>query len=226
MRGTQMRILIVEDQVLIGKAIKKGLSEEAYAVDWVMNLQDGVHLASEFEYDTVILDLMLPDGSGLDLLALLRKKGQRTPVLILTAKDTLEDKVQGFALGADDYLAKPFAFEELLSRVRALTRRKYQFYGDILKAGSLQLDTVARTVLVQGAPLSLTAKEFAVLELFLFRKSHILSREKIARSIYAEESEQGSNVIEVFINKLRRKLESAGESNLIETIRGEGYVVR
>jgi two-component system copper resistance phosphate regulon response regulator CusR len=226
MRGTQMRILIVEDQVLIGKAIKKGLSEEAYAVDWVMNLQDGVHLASEFEYDTVILDLMLPDGSGLDLLALLRKKGQRTPVLILTAKDTLEDKVQGFALGADDYLAKPFAFEELLSRVRALTRRKYQFYGDILKAGSLQLDTVARTVLVQGAPLSLTAKEFAVLELFLFRKSHILSREKIARSIYAEESEQGSNVIEVFINKLRRKLESAGESNLIETIRGEGYVIR
>jgi two-component system copper resistance phosphate regulon response regulator CusR len=221
-----MRILIVEDQVLIGKAIKKGLSEEAYAVDWVMNLQDAVHLASEFEYDTVILDLMLPDGSGLDLLALLRKKGQRTPVLILTAKDTLEDKVQGFALGADDYLAKPFAFEELLSRVRALTRRKYQFYGDILKAGSLQLDTVARTVLVQGAPLSLTAKEFAVLELFLFRKSHILSREKIARSIYAEESEQGSNVIEVFINKLRRKLESAGESNLIETIRGEGYVIR
>jgi DNA-binding response OmpR family regulator len=221
-----LRILIVEDQQLIGKALKKGLTEEAYAVDWVMTLADGVHLANEFEYDTLILDLMLPDGSGLELLAKLRKTGQRTPVLILTAKDTIEDKVQGFNLGTDDYLAKPFAFEELLSRVRALTRRKYQFYGNVLEAGPLKLDAIARTVTCLGTPLLLTAKEFAVLELFLLRKSHILSRDKIAEHIYSEEAEQGSNVIDVFINKLRRKLESAGADDLIETVRGEGYVVR
>lgn len=221
-----MRILIVEDQALIGKALKKGLTEEGYAVDWVTTLSEGEHLASEFEYDTLILDLMLPDGSGLDLLSRLRKNGLHTPVLILTAKDTIEDKVHGFKLGTDDYLAKPFVFEELLSRVRALTRRKYQFYGEILEAGPLRLDPTARTATASDQPLDLTAKEFGVLELFLFRKSHILSREKIAEHIYTEDAEQGSNVIDVFINKLRRKLESAGAEGLIETVRGEGYVIR
>lgn len=221
-----MRVLIVEDQTLIGKALQKGLTEEAFAVDWVTTLSEGEHLASEFEYDTLILDLMLPDGSGLDLLGRLRRKGHRTPVLILTAKDSLQDKVQGFNLGTDDYLAKPFAFEELLSRVRALTRRKYQFYGDVLEAGLLRLDPIGRIASVNGQPLSLTAKEFSVLELFLFRRSNILSREKIAERIYTEEAEQGSNVIDVFINKLRRKLEAAGIEGLIETVRGEGYVIR
>jgi DNA-binding response OmpR family regulator len=129
-------------------------------------------------------------------------------------------------LGTDDYLVKPFAFEELLSRVRALTRRKYQFYGKVIEVGPLNLDTYARTVTSHGAPINLTAKEYAVLELFLLRKSHILSRNKIAEHIYTEESEQESNVIDVFINKLRRKLESAGAKDLIETVRGEGYVVR
>lgn len=221
-----MRILVVEDQSLIGKALKKGLTEEAYAVDWVTTLADGSHLANEFEYDTLILDLMLPDGSGLDLLSELRKKGKRTPVLILTAKDTIQDKVQGFSLGTDDYLSKPFVFEELLARVRVLTRRKYQFYGNILEAGPLKVDPTARSVTSSGIPVHLTAKEFAVLELFLLRRSHILSRDKITEHIYSEEVEQGSNVIDVFINKLRRKLESAGAVDLIETVRGEGYVVR
>lgn len=221
-----MRVLVVEDQTLIGKALKKGLTEEAFAVDWVTTLAEGEHLADEFEYDTLILDLMLPDGSGLDLLSRLRKKGHRTPVLILSAKDSIQDKVQGFSLGTDDYLSKPFAFEEVLSRVRALTRRKYQFYGDILEIGPLKLDPVGRMASVSGQPLTLTAKEFAVLELFLFRKTQILSREKIAEHIYTEESEQGSNVIDVFINKLRRKLEGAGVEGLIQTVRGEGYVVR
>ena len=221
-----MRILLVEDQPLIGKALKKGLTEEAFAVDWATSLQDGAHLADEFEYDTLILDLMLPDGSGLNLLSKLKKQGRKTPVLILSARDTIQDKVLGFKLGTDDYLAKPFAFEELLSRVRSLTRRKYQFYGDVLTAGPLSLDPIARTATCNGNSLSLTAKEFAVMELFLLRKSHILSRTKISEHIYTEESEQGSNVIDVFINKLRRKLESAGADSLIETVRGEGYVVR
>lgn len=221
-----MRILIVEDQALIGKALKKGLMEEAFAVDWVTSLVDGIHFTKEFEYDALILDLMLPDGSGLELLAELRKRDQRTPVLILTAKDTIQDKILGFKSGTDDYLVKPFAFEELLFRVRALTRRKYQFYGNILEAGSLQLDPVARKASSSGHSLLLTAKEFAVLELFLLRRSHILSRDMIAEHLYSEESEQGSNVIDVFINKLRRKLESAGNPDLIETVRGEGYVIR
>ena len=221
-----MRVLIVEDQALIGKALKKGLTEEGYAVDWATSLEDGTHLAMEFEYDTLILDLMLPDGSGLNLLTDLRRKGLRTPVLILTAKDTIQDKIHGFKLGTDDYLAKPFIFEELLSRVHALTRRKYQFYGDVLEVGSVKLDSIARNVHVSGRPLNLTAKEFSVLELFLLRKSHILSRTKIAEHIYSEDADQGSNVIDVFINKLRRKLELAGAGTLIETVRGEGYVVR
>lgn len=221
-----MRVLIVEDQPLIGKALKKGLSEEAFAVDWVTTYLDGSHLANEFEYDALILDLMLPDGSGLDLLSGLRKKGQRTPVLILSAKDSIQDKVNGFNLGTDDYLSKPFEFDELLARVRALTRRKYQFYGELLVTGNLKLDPIARTATCKDIPILLTAKEFAVLEFFLLRKSHILSREKIAEHIYSEEIEHGSNVIDVFINKLRRKLESAGAEELIETIRGEGYVIR
>lgn len=221
-----MRILIVEDQLLIGKALQKGLTEEAFAVDWVMTLAEGEHLAKEYEYDTLILDLMLPDGSGLDLLARIRRNGIRTPVLILTAKDTIEDKTQGFNLGTDDYVSKPFIFEEVLLRVRALTRRKYQFYGEFLQAGPLRLDPVGRVATAFGHGLHLTAKEFSVLELFLFRKSKILSREKISEHIYPDESEQGSNVIDVFINKLRRKLEAAGVEGLIETVRGEGYVVR
>jgi DNA-binding response OmpR family regulator len=221
-----MRILIVEDQPLIGKALKKGLSEEGFAADWVTSLEDGIHLSREFEYDTLILDLTLPDGSGLKLLDDIRKRNQRTPVLILTAKDTLQDKTLGFASGADDYLAKPFAFEELLSRVRALVRRKYQFYGDMLRAGSLELNSTARTVTNARVPLDLTAKEFALLEFFLLRRSHVLSRNKISEHLYSDDAEQGSNVIDVFINKLRRKLEMVGCEPLIETVRGEGYVIR
>lgn len=221
-----MRLLIVEDQPLIGKALKKGLTEEAFAVDWVTNRVDGTHLINEVEFDAVILDLMLPDGSGLEILADLRKKNHTTPVLILTAKDAIQDKLAGFNAGTDDYMTKPFVFEELLLRVRALTRRKYQFHGNNLIAGSLKLDTNARTAMVGDILLNLTAKEFAVLELFLLRKSHILSRSKIAEHIYDDEAEQGSNVIDVFINKLRRKLEVAHAGSLIETVRGEGYVIR
>ncbi len=221
-----MRLLVVEDQPLIGKALKKGLTEEAFAVDLATNRVDGTHLINEVEYDAVILDLMLPDGSGLDILTELRKKDHTTPVLILTAKDTIQDKVLGFNMGTDDYMTKPFVFEELLLRVRALTRRKYQFHGIILIAGPLKLDTNARTASVNDKALSLTAKEFAVLELFLLRKSHILSRNKIAEHIYDNDAEQGSNVIDVFINKLRRKLEIAQAGSLIETVRGEGYVIR
>lgn len=221
-----LRILIVEDQALIGKALRKGLMEEGFAVDWCTNATDGLHLASELEFDAVVLDLMLPDGSGFDLLRTLRTRNTSTPVLILTARDTLGDKTQGFSLGADDFLTKPFAFEELLARIRALIRRKYQFHGTRRALGPLQLDLNARTAVAAGKPLALTAKEFAVLELFCLRQSHVLSREKIAMHLYSEADEQESNVIDVFINKLRRKLEAAGISGLIETVRGEGYVIR
>jgi len=156
----------------------------------------------------------------------MRRRDARTPVLILTAKDTLQDKLEGFRTGTDDYLTKPFAFEELLSRVRVLTRRKYQFFGTLLRVGSIELDSTSRSVSCEGRPLILTSREFAVLELFFLRRSHVLSREKISDHIYSEEAEQGSNVIDVFINKLRRKLESAGAGTLIETVRGEGYVIR
>ena len=221
-----MRILVVEDQTLIGKAMQKGLTEESFAVDWASCLADGRHLLLEFEYDTLILDLTLPDGSGLELLRELRATDRRTPVLILTAKDTLQDKALGFELGTDDYLAKPFAFEELLFRVRALIRRKYQTYGKVLQTGRLTVDSDARIAAVDGTPLSLTAKEFALLELLLLKRSKILSRQKILEHLYAGEENQESNIVDVFVNKLRRKLESAGVAELIETVRGEGYLVR
>jgi DNA-binding response OmpR family regulator len=221
-----MRILVVEDQALIGKALQKGLTEEAFAVDWATSLADGLHFALEIDYDVIILDLMLPDGSGFELLTQLRKKDQKTPVLILSAKDSLQVKSQGFALGTDDYLVKPFAFEELLARVRAMIRRKYQHLGLLLEIRGVRLDLSARTATAHGIPLGLTAKEFALLELFFLRRSHILSREKIIENLYSGDIEQESNVIDVFINKLRRKLEATGVGTLIETVRGEGYVVR
>jgi DNA-binding response OmpR family regulator len=221
-----VRILVVEDQELIGKALRKGLTEEGFAVDWVTSVADGLHLALEHDYDTAILDLMLPDGSGFDFLKGFRERNKATPVLILSAKDSLKDKGQGFSLGADDYLTKPFQFEEVLMRVRALIRRKYQHLGQVLDAGPVRLDLAARTATVGDQALALTAMEFSVLEVFLLRRGHVLSREQIAEHLYPEESEQGSNVIDVFINKLRRKLEAAGAGSPIETVRGSGYVVR
>jgi DNA-binding response OmpR family regulator len=169
---------------------------------------------------------MLPDGSGLDLLKALRQRECRTPVLILSAKDTLQDKISGFGLGTDDYLTKPFMFEELLYRVKSLVRKKYQVYNHILEVGLLKLDINARTAFCNGAQLLLTSMEFSVLELFFLRRGQILSREKISEHIYSTESEQGSNVIDVFINKLRRKIEIAGIKAPLETVRGEGYVIR
>jgi two-component system copper resistance phosphate regulon response regulator CusR len=221
-----VRILLVEDQSLIGKAVKSGLSEEAFAVDWVTTVADASHLLNEFEYDTLILDIMLSDGSGLDVLKLLRNRQIQTPVLILSARDTIEDKMIGFNLGTDDYLTKPFVFEELLARVKALTKRKYQNYNSVLEAGPLKLDINSRIAYGNDQILNLTSKEFAVLELFLLRKGHVLTRDKIAEHIYTENDEQGSNVIDVFINKLRRKIELVGIKSPIETVRGEGYVIR
>ncbi len=221
-----MRILIIEDQNLIGKALQKGLSEEGFAVDWATNLVDGLHLCREIEYDTLVLDIMLPDGSGLELLKSLRSENMHTPVIILSAKDTLADKSIGFRLGTDDYLTKPFDFEELLLRIGALIRRKYQIYGHCLNVGPLQLDLTSRIAKVNDTVLNLTSKEFAILELFLLKQAKILSRAKISEHIYSESTEQESNVIDVFINKLRRKLEKAGLEPLIETVRGEGYIIR
>ncbi|RYZ56181.1 MAG: response regulator transcription factor [Proteobacteria bacterium] len=221
-----MRILIIEDQNLIGKALKKGLVEEGYAVDWVTNLVDGLHLCREIEYDTMVLDIMLPDGSGLDLLKELRTANLQTPVIILSAKDTLADKSLGFRMGTDDYMTKPFAFEEVLLRIAALIRRKYQVYGQSMSVGDLELDLSARVARVGDKVLRLTSKEFSILELFVLKRTKILSRAKIAEHIYSDSAEQESNVIDVFINKLRRKLETAGLPPLIETIRGEGYTIR
>lgn len=221
-----MRILVVEDQALIGKAIHKGLTEEAFAVDLATSLAEGTRLAQEHEYDTIILDLMLPDGTGIDLLKTVREKNMRAPVLILSAKDTIDDKTEGYLNGTDDYMTKPFSFEELLLKVRALIRRKYQIYTPVIELGALKLDPSARTVSAHGTLLNLTAKEFAILELLLMKRSHILSRKTILEHLNSTNEEQESNVVDVFINKLRRKLESANVGPLIETVRGEGYVIR
>ncbi len=219
-------MLIVEDHSQIALSIKKGLTEEGFDVDWASNLEEAYHLSSEYEYAVIILDLMLPDGLGFSFVKDLRQKNDSTPTLILTAKDSLVDKLEGFKSGTDDYLTKPFAFEELLFRIRALVRRKYKLANNVIEKGILNLNFEARIAKVGENILNLTSKEFSILELLLLKQGSILSRNKIISHLYSDEADQESNVVDVFINKLRRKIEAYGINDLIETVRGEGYIIR
>ncbi len=219
-----MRLLLVEDARPLARTIAAGLSEEGFSVDVSHDGEEGLHLASELPFAAVILDRMLPGLDGLTVLSRLRAAGVRTPVLLLTALGEVGDRVDGLDAGADDYLVKPFAFPELLARVRALVRRGAGQARNLLEVGALRLDLSARQAAVAGSPLDLSATEFALLELLALERGRTFSRTQILGRLYQEERDPDSNVVDVFVARLRRKLESAGApAGLILTVRGAGY---
>jgi DNA-binding response OmpR family regulator len=218
-----MRLLLVEDYPPLQKSVAKGLREAGFAVDVTGDGEEGLWYATSNDYDVVILDLMLPKVDGLTILRQLREKGRPTHVLILTAKDTVADRVRGLDQGADDYLVKPFAFEELLARVRALARRAYCTKNPSLEVGDLRIETPAQRVWRGRQEIHLTPREYALLEYLAMRAGEVVSRTDIWEHVYEFNSEADSNVVDVYIGYLRKKLERPGKSPLIHTLRGRGY---
>lgn len=220
-----MRILLVEDSPRLQRSIGAGLRRSGYAVDVAGDGEEGLWRALSDDYDVIVLDLMLPKLDGLSVLDRLRRQGKDTHVLALTARDTVEDRVRGLRLGADDYLVKPFAFDELLARIQALVRRRHGQKNPRIEIGQLALDTSARTVSVAGRHISLTPREYALLEYLALRRGELVSRTQIEQHIYDDNAEPMSNVVDSTICALRRKLDAAGGTSLIQTRRGLGYVV-
>ena len=224
----RLRILVVEDEAKVARALREGLQRQQYDVSVAPTGEEGFYLVSAEEFDLVILDIMLPGRDGLQILATVRKRGLRTPVLILTARDAIEDRVQGLDQGADDYLVKPFAFPELLARVRALIRRGRADQSSKLQLADLEMDLTGRKARRSGNDLELTAREFEVLEYLLRHKEEVVSREMLAREVWKEIS-RGTpldNVMDVHINRLRRKVDEPSDRKLIHTVRGVGFVLR
>ena len=221
-----MKILIVEDEIKTGEYLSKGLTEAGFVVDHADNGLTGYHLAMTAEYDLVILDIMLPDVNGWDIIRMLRSAGKGMPVLLLTALGTIEHRVKGLELGADDYLVKPFALEELSARLRVLTRSQFGAGDSRLVAGDLTLDTGTRRVKRGDAEIALSAREYALLEYLMHNKGIVLSREKIENHVWNFDYEGGTNVVDVYIRYLRKKIDDGHERKLIHTVRGMGYVLR
>jgi len=222
-----VRILVVEDEPKVADALREGLGREGFDVAVARTGEDGFVRLHEEAFDLILLDLMLPGRSGIEILKMLRARGERTPVLVLTARDAVEDRVIGLEGGADDYLVKPFAFAELLARVRALLRRGAA-EGTRLSLGLLELDRLARTVTRSGRPVELTLREFELLELLLCHAGEVVTRESIARDVWKETARATplDNVIDVHIARLRRKLDDGDTVRHLHTVRGVGYVAR
>lgn len=218
-----MRILVVEDEPGIAQFIQQGLSEAGYAIDLVQDGKMGLDYALAAEYDVIVLDIMLPDLDGLAVLQELRHRSLKTPVLLLTARDTIADRVRGLDSGADDYLVKPFAFPELLARVRALLRRPPLQANTILQVGDLMMDTARREVRRADTLLDLSAREFTLLEYLMRHPNQVLTRTQIAEHVWNFDFFNESNVVDVYIGYLRRKLDRGGARPLIHTVRGVGY---
>jgi len=218
-----MRVLVVEDEPNIAGFLSQGLSEAGYAVDLAHNGEEGMAYASVPEYDAIILDILLPKLDGLAMLRKLRNMGISTPVLMLTARDTLDDRVRGLDTGADDYLVKPFAFPELLARLRALLRRPPLQTGIVLRIGDLELDAARRSVTCGGKPVELSPREFALLEYLMRHPDQVLTRTQIAEHIWNFNYYGASNVVDVYIGYLRRKIAGGDGTPLISTVRGVGY---
>jgi len=221
-----MKILVVEDEKKVASFLKKGMEQEYYTVDVSNDGKSGLNLALSEEYDLIILDIMLPVMDGITVLKKIRSENIETPVLMLTAKGNVEDKVEGLNMGADDYLPKPFAFEELLARVRALIRRKDKVKSTILSVADLSLDTQAHKVKRGESEISLTPKEYSILEYLLRNKNHVVSRMKLTEHVYEYQFDPDTNVIDVYINKLRNKIDKDSDQQLIRTIRGIGYMIK
>lgn len=221
-----MRVLLVEDYPPLQKSVARGLREAGFAVDVTGDGKEALWYARGNPYDVIVLDLMLPKWDGLSLLRQIRTEGRQTHVLIMTAKDAVADRVAGLNAGADDYLVKPFEFEELLARVQALVRRSYYRKDPVVLAGPLRIDTASQRVSRDDEELQLTAREYALLEYLALRAGEVVTRTDIWEHVYDFHSEATSNVVDVYIGHLRRKIDRPNELSLIETLRGRGYVLR
>jgi DNA-binding response OmpR family regulator len=221
-----MRLLLVEDDPRITSFVAKGLREEAYAVDLADNGDDALYKASINDYDAIVLDIMIPARDGFEVCRELRATGSAVPVIMLTARDSVEDRIRGLDSGADDYLTKPFEVTELLARLRALRRRGRQMHPSTISVGDLVIDTRAQIVARGGRVVSLTAKEFAVLEFLARNAGRVLGRAEIAEHVWDENFDPLSNLIDVYVNRLRRKVDDNSSFPLIHTRRGSGYVLR
>jgi len=220
-----VRILLVEDEPRVAGFIAKGLREQAYAVDVAADGEEALYFASENDYDLIVLDVMLPVIDGITVCKRLRSSGLRKPILILTALDAVEDRVTGLDCGADDYLSKPFDFKELLARMRALLRRPRELRSQILRVADLTLNTADHSVTREGRSISLTAKEYALLEFLMLRANQIVNREQIAQHVWDENFDPFSNIIEVYVRRLRAKIDRGFAHSLILTRRREGYML-
>jgi heavy metal response regulator len=221
-----MRVLIVEDEKKVAAFIKKGLEEETYAVDVAYNGEDGLHMGMENQYDLIVLDLMLPVINGLEVLSRLRENKTDTPILLLTAKDSVEDKVTGLNTGADDYLTKPFAFSELLARIRVLLRRGKAETKTVLQIKGLSLDLVSHKVKRNDEEIELTGKEYSLLEYFMRNQGKVLTRTMIAEHVWDYNFDTFTNVIDVYVNHLRKKIDKGYPEKLLHTLRGVGYIMK
>jgi len=220
-----MRILVVEDEEKVSRFITRGLTAERFAVDTAQDGKNGWDLAQTYQYDLVILDLMLPGFTGSEVLRRIRKSNCQVPVLILTARDALGDKIEHFEAGADDYLTKPFAFAELLVRVKALLRRGPVTRASVLRIGNLELDRLAQQVRRNGKRIELTSKEYGVLEYLMANAGRVLSRTMILEHVWDQSFDGATNIVDVYVRHLRAKVDDAHEPKLIRTIRGFGYVI-
>jgi DNA-binding response OmpR family regulator len=221
-----MRVLVVEDSRRLAGIIKRGLLEEAYTVDNAYDGEEAQYMAESTSFDLIVLDIMLPKKDGLAVCRDLRAKNVNTPILMLTAKDSVEDKVTGLDCGADDYLVKPFAFSELLARLRALLRREVLPRVQKLQVGDLSLDPQSREVWRDGSRMDLTAKEYAILEYFMRRPNAVVTRTMLGESVWDYEFDGISNIIDVYVRRIRRKIDREGQDSLIQTVRGAGYRLR
>ncbi|HPT66076.1 MAG TPA: response regulator transcription factor [Candidatus Woesebacteria bacterium] len=220
-----MKILVVEDEHLIANALKKGLEQEHYIVDLAFDGLEGYDFAASGDYDLIILDLMLPQMNGLEICKNLRQEKIHIPILMLTAKSQLDDKVEGFNSGADDYLTKPFAFEELLARIRALSRRPQKTDGEILTVGDLSLNLSNYEVIRQNKKILLSSKEYSLLECLMRHSDKILNKDQLIQHVWSYESDILPNTVEVYIRNLRQKIDKNYKVKLIKTIRGFGYKI-
>lgn len=220
-----MRLLIVEDDKKVGAFLERGLREENYAVDVCRNGADALYLVQLNSYDVVILDIMLPGKDGFSVCREMRENDILVPIIMLTAKDTLEDKITGLTEGADDYLTKPFSFEELLARIRALLRRSQDYKTKVLRVADLEMDPLRRIVTRAGKKITLTGKEYALLEYLMRNQGRVLSQSMIIEHVWNMDYEGASNVVNVYINHLRQKVDKGAQIQLIKTIRGHGYQI-
>src|SRR6476619_3398228 len=220
-----MRILLVEDEPRMANVIAKGLREQSYAVDVAQDGDAGLYQAAINDYDVIVLDVLLPERDGFEVCRELRRRGNATPVLMLTARAAIDDRITGFDAGADDYLTKPFSFRELLARIRALLRRDSQLRPDVLEIADLVVDSASHRVCRANNEVPLTAKEYALLEYLARRAGQLVSRSEIAAHVWDDSFDPFSNIIEVYINRLRKKIDGSRSIKLLHTRRGEGYIL-